>query len=169
MGDAELDDGNAYECLQEDAKNDLRDTWQVTDYNRQSLDRIVRKGLSERDEKFFDTFGWEVVRVKYGHLQRTAFAQAGGEKSQAWIDNGPNQLYAALTYMGGAIRCKYLMDDLSDQGHVTALFEARSGSQLANRIVISSPDVTGTTNLGPWVNPRKLFARIGTSRHVQRS
>lgn len=70
--------------------------------------------------------------MKQGHLQRIAFAQAGGENLQAWIDNGPNQLYAALTYMGGAIRCKHLMDDLSDQGHVTALFEARSDSQLAN-------------------------------------
>lgn len=70
MGDAEQDDGNTYEGLQEDGKNDLRDTWQVTEYNR---------------------------------------------------------------------------------------------------IVTSSPDVTGTTNLGQWVNPRKLSARIGTNRHVQRS
>jgi pyruvate dehydrogenase E1 component len=38
----------------------------------------------------------------------------------------------------------------------------RSGqgdSELADRIVTTSPDVTGTTNLGPWVNRRKLFAR----------
>lgn len=32
-------------------------------------------------------------------------------------------------------------------------------SALAARIVTTSPDVTGTTNLGPWVNRRKLFAR----------
>ena len=31
--------------------------------------------------------------------------------------------------------------------------------RLADRIVTTSPDVTGTTNLGPWVNRRKLFAR----------
>jgi pyruvate dehydrogenase E1 component len=41
-----------------------------------------------------------------------------------------------------------ILDDLS-----------KGSSALAERIVTTSPDVTGTTNLGPWVNRRKLFAR----------
>ena len=41
-----------------------------------------------------------------------------------------------------------ILDDLS-----------KGSSALAARIVTTSPDVTGTTNLGPWVNRRKLFAR----------
>ncbi|MEL6961311.1 MAG: transketolase, partial [Pseudomonadota bacterium] len=36
---------------------------------------------------------------------------------------------------------------------------ARQDSALAERIVTSSPDVTVSTNLGPWVNRRGLFAR----------
>jgi pyruvate dehydrogenase E1 component len=36
---------------------------------------------------------------------------------------------------------------------------ARSKSGLAERIVTTSPDVTVSTNLGPWVNRRGLFAR----------
>ena len=36
---------------------------------------------------------------------------------------------------------------------------SKGDSQLAERIVTTSPDVTGTTNLGPWVNWRKLFAQ----------
>jgi pyruvate dehydrogenase E1 component len=36
---------------------------------------------------------------------------------------------------------------------------ARSDSPLAARIVTTSPDVTVSTNLGPWVNRRGLFAR----------
>lgn len=36
---------------------------------------------------------------------------------------------------------------------------SKGDSDLAARIVTMSPDVTGTTNLGPWVNRRKLFAR----------
>ena len=36
---------------------------------------------------------------------------------------------------------------------------SKGESELAARIVTTSPDVTGTTNLGPWVNRRKLFAR----------
>ncbi|MFZ1921021.1 MAG: transketolase, partial [Xanthobacteraceae bacterium] len=36
---------------------------------------------------------------------------------------------------------------------------AREKSPLASRIVTASPDVTVSTNLGPWVNRRGLFAR----------
>ena len=36
---------------------------------------------------------------------------------------------------------------------------ARSNSQLAERIVTTSPDVTVSTNLGPWVNRRGIFDR----------
>ncbi|WP_392336963.1 transketolase [Loktanella salsilacus] len=132
MGDAELDEGNIYECLQEGWKNDLRNTWWVIDYNRQSLDGIVQEGLFERAEKVFDAFGWDVVRIKYGQLQRAAFAEPGGQKLQDWIDNCPNQLYAALTYMGGRVWRKHLMDDLGDQGDVTALLNARSDTELAD-------------------------------------
>ncbi|MBS8225728.1 transketolase-like TK C-terminal-containing protein [Vannielia litorea] len=131
MGDAELDEGNIYECLQEGWKNDLRNTWWVIDYNRQSLDGIVREGLFERAEKVFDAFGWDVVRVKYGALQRATFAEPGGEKLRAWINGCPNQLYSALTYMGGAVWRKHLMDDLGDQGDVSALLEARNDAELA--------------------------------------
>src|SRR5690606_35094326 len=48
MGDAELDEGNIYEALQEGWKHDLRNTWWIVDYNRQSLDGVVREGLWER-------------------------------------------------------------------------------------------------------------------------
>ncbi len=75
VGDAELDEGNVYEALQEGWKNDLRNCWWIIDYNRQSLDGIVREGLFDRVEKIFDAFGWQVVRVKYGVLQRAAFAE----------------------------------------------------------------------------------------------
>jgi pyruvate dehydrogenase E1 component len=131
VGDAELDEGNIYEALQEGWKNDLRNTWWIIDYNRQSLDGIVREGLFQRVEKIFDAFGWDVVRVKYGVLQRAAFEEPGGEKLRAWIDDCPNQLYSALTFMGGAVWRQRLMDDLGDQGDVTALLNARSDDELA--------------------------------------
>ncbi len=65
-GDAELDEGNIYECLQEGWKHDLRNTWWIIDYNRQSLDGIVREGLHDRIAAIFGSFGWDVVSVKYG-------------------------------------------------------------------------------------------------------
>jgi pyruvate dehydrogenase E1 component len=36
---------------------------------------------------------------------------------------------------------------------------ARAGGELADRIVTTSPDVTVSTNLGPWVNRRGIFNR----------
>jgi len=131
MGDAELDEGNVYECLQEGWKHDLRNVWWVIDYNRQSLDGIIHEGLWERVEKIFEAFGWEVIRVKYGRLQRAAFAEPGGDKLQAWIDACPNQDYSALTFMGGANWRERLMHDLADQGEVSALLDRRSDTELA--------------------------------------
>ncbi|SDE99401.1 transketolase-like TK C-terminal-containing protein [Limimaricola pyoseonensis] len=131
MGDAELDEGNVYECLQEGWKNDLRNCWWVVDYNRQSLDGVVREGLWQRIEKIFDAFGWEVVRLKHGVLQRAAFEEPGGPALRDWIDACPNQDYAALTFMGGAVWRKRLLDDLGDQGEVSALIERRSDTELA--------------------------------------
>ncbi|PWE28971.1 transketolase [Pararhodobacter marinus] len=132
VGDAELDEGNIYEALQEGWKNDLRNCWWIIDYNRQSLDGIVREGLFERVEKIFDAFGWDVVRIKYGALQRAAFAEPGGDRLRDWIDACPNAQYAALTFQGGAVWRKRLMDDLGDQGDVTALIEKRSDDALAD-------------------------------------
>ncbi|MFY0632198.1 MAG: transketolase [Vannielia sp.] len=132
VGDAEMDEGNIYEVLQEGWKNDLRNTWWIIDYNRQSLDGIVREGLFTRIEKIFDAFGWDVVKVKFGTLQRAAFEEPGGSKLRDWIDACPNAEYAALTYMGGEVWRKRLMDDLGDQGDVTALLERRSDDELAD-------------------------------------
>ncbi|AAV97451.1 transketolase (plasmid) [Ruegeria pomeroyi DSS-3] len=131
VGDAELDEGNVYETLQEGWKNDLRNCWWIIDYNRQSLDGIVREGLFERVEKIFDAFGWDVVRIKYGALQRAAFQEPGGDALRDWIDACPNQQYSALTFMGGAVWRKRLMEDLGDQGPVSALLDRRSDDELA--------------------------------------
>lgn len=131
VGDAELDEGNIYEALQEGWKNDLRNCWWIIDYNRQSLDGVVREGLFKRVEQIFDAFGWDVVRVKYGHLQHAAFEEAGGEQLRQWIDDCPNQLYSALTFMGGEVWRERLLDALGDQGDVTALIDRRSDDELA--------------------------------------
>lgn len=131
VGDAELDEGNIYEALQEGWKNDLRNCWWIIDYNRQSLDGVVREGLFKRIEQIFHVFGWDVVSIKYGVLQRAAFKEPGGEKLRQWIDDCPNQLYSALTFMGGATWRERLMDSLGDQGDVTALINSRSDDELA--------------------------------------
>ena len=131
VGDAELDEGNIYECLQEGWKHELRNCWWIIDYNRQSLDGVVREGLWKRIEAIFESFGWRVVRLKYGALQKAAFVEPGGDRLRAWIDACPNQLYSALTFQGGAAWRKRLMDEIGDQGPVTALLDRRSDAELA--------------------------------------
>ena len=130
IGDAELDEGNIYECLQEGWKHGLRNTWWIVDYNRQSLDGVVREGLASRLEAIFQAFGWEVAWLKYGALQRRAFAEPGGDRLRDWIDRCPNSLYAALTFQGGAAWRSRLFDEIGDQGEVTALLDRRSDDEL---------------------------------------
>jgi pyruvate dehydrogenase E1 component len=130
VGDAEMDEGNIFEALAEGWKHGLRNTWWVVDYNRQSLDAVVREGLWEKFETMFRNFGWDVVIVKYGKLMRQAFAEPGGEALRRWIDNCPNALYAALCFQGGAAFRKHLQDEIGDQGEVTALIDRRSDDDL---------------------------------------
>lgn len=131
VGDAEMDEGNIFEALQEGWKHGLRNTWWIVDYNRQSLDAVIREGLWERLENIFRAFGWDVVILKYGTLMQEAFKEPGGERLRHWIDSCPNQLYSALTYQGGAAWRRRLMDDLGDQGDVSRLIERRSDEELA--------------------------------------
>jgi pyruvate dehydrogenase E1 component len=130
VGDAEMDEGNIFEALLEGWKHGLRNTWWIVDYNRQSLDAVVREGLWEKFESMFRNFGWDVVIVKYGRLMQTAFAEPGGQALRHWIDNCPNQMYAALCFQGGAAFRKRLNDEIGDQGPVSRLIEARSDDEL---------------------------------------
>jgi pyruvate dehydrogenase E1 component len=131
IGDAELDEGNIFEALLEGWKHGVRNTWWVVDYNRQSLDAVVREGLWERFEAMFRNFGWDVVILKHGRLQRAAFAEAGGERLRRWIDECPNQLYSALTFQGGTAWRRRLLEDLANDADAVALIDRRSDEELA--------------------------------------
>jgi len=130
VGDAELDEGNIFESILEGWKQGLRNCWWIIDYNRQSLDAVIREGLWARYEALFRAFGWDVVILKYGSLLEAAFAEPGGAALQSWIDNCPNPLYSALVFQGGAAWRKRLLDDIGDQGAVTGLIERRSDEEL---------------------------------------
>jgi len=131
LGDAELDEGNIFEAILEGWKQGLRNCWWIVDYNRQSLDAVVREGLWQRYENLFRNFGWDVVVLKYGLLQQAAFAEPGGEELRQWIDRCPNQLYSALVFQGGAAWRKRLLEEIGDQGAVKRLIERRSDDELA--------------------------------------
>jgi pyruvate dehydrogenase E1 component len=102
MGDAELDEGNIYECLIEAYKHDIRNCWWIVDYNRQSLDATTAERMFRRFDDIFAACGWRVVTLKYGKAMEAAFGEPGGEALKRWIDEVGNADYAALTYLGGA-------------------------------------------------------------------
>jgi pyruvate dehydrogenase E1 component len=130
VGDAELDEGNIFEAMLEGWKQGLRNCWWVVDYNRQSLDAVVREGLWQRFEELFRAFGWDVVILKYGALLEAAFAEEGGAALRTWIDSCPNPLYSALVFGGGAAWRRRLLDDIADPA-TRRLIEARSDDELA--------------------------------------
>lgn len=131
LGDAELDEGNIYEALIEGYKHDLRNTWWIVDYNRQSLDATTPERMFDRFDDMFETAGWEVITLKYGRRQREAFKKPGGARLQKWIEDCPNDLYAALTYEGGAAWRDQLKADLSRAKRTIELIESYDDDALA--------------------------------------
>lgn len=131
MGDAELDEGNIYECLIEGYKHDLRNCWWVVDYNRQSLDATTADRMFRRFDDIFETCGWRVVTLKHGKHQREAFKQPGGRALEDWIENCPNADFAVLTYLGGAAWRERLMRDLGRTPSVADLLASYDDTALA--------------------------------------
>ena len=131
LGDAELDEGNIYECLIEGYKHDLRNCWWIVDYNRQSLDATTADRMFSRFDDIFETCGWRVLTLKYGKRQREAFARPGGKSLQQWIDNCSNADFAALTFQGGGAWRARLIADIGSKPHVTALLSAFDDDALA--------------------------------------
>ena len=131
MGDAELDEGNIYECLIEGYKHDIRNCWWVVDYNRQSLDSTTADRMFRRFDDIFETTGWRVITLKHGKLQRAAFARPGGKSLEDWIENCPNAEFAVLTYQGGAAWRARLMADIGGKPHVKKLLDSFDDDGLA--------------------------------------
>ncbi|MBY0343675.1 MAG: transketolase [Sphingomonadales bacterium] len=131
MGDAELDEGNIYECLIEGYKHDLRNCWWIVDYNRQSLDATTADRMFRRFDDIFETCGWRVVTLKHGRLQREAFKRPGGKALEDWIENCPNADFAVLTYLGGAAWRERLERDLAGVRGVAGLLADHDDAALA--------------------------------------
>jgi pyruvate dehydrogenase E1 component len=131
VGDAEMDEGNIFECLVEGYKHSLRNTWWIIDYNRQSLDGVIREGLKPKFEGVFRAFGWDVVTLKYGRMMEDAFTRPGGEALREWIDNAPNDLYSALTFQGGKAWRARLHADLERQSPAGRLIDSYDDEQLS--------------------------------------
>jgi pyruvate dehydrogenase E1 component len=149
MGDAELDEGNIYECLIEGYKHDVRNCWWIVDYNRQSLDHTTADRMFRRFDDIFETCGWRVITLKHGKRQQAAFREPGGAALEAWIDGCPNVDFAALTYQGGAAWRARLLADIGAKRGVAALLARRSDENLA-RLMTDLGGHCVESLLGAW-------------------
>ena len=131
VGDAEMDEGNIFEALLEGWKHGLRNTWWVVDYNRQSLDAVVREGLWEKFESMFRNFGWDVVIVKYGSLMRAGFRRTR-RRGAAASGSTPvrTSFMRRCAFRAGRRSASICATRSAIRGQVTQLIERRSDDEL---------------------------------------
>jgi pyruvate dehydrogenase E1 component len=111
VGDAELDEGNVWEAIADDALQGLGNVMLVVDANRQSLDRVIPGQKIKKLMDFFDGSGWHVVEAKYGSLLLGAFQRDGGDALRRHIDEMSNEWYQSLFALRGAdLRPAFLRD-----------------------------------------------------------
>jgi pyruvate dehydrogenase E1 component len=127
MGDAELDEGNIYECLIEAYKHDIRNCWWIVDYNRQSLDATSANRMFRRFDEIFASCGWRVVTLRYGKQLEAVFEEKGGAALKAWLDGVSNADYSALTYLGGPAWRERLLKEAPE---TKAILDARDDEAL---------------------------------------
>jgi pyruvate dehydrogenase E1 component len=127
IGDAELDEGNIYECLIEAYKHDIRNCWWIIDYNRQSLDATSADRMFERFDEIFASCGWRTIELRYG--KKLSAALKANPSVATWLDALPNADHSALLYQGGAAWRTRIEKDLGK--NAAAFLKAHDDEALA--------------------------------------
>jgi pyruvate dehydrogenase E1 component len=96
VGDAELDEGNVWEALAEEAIARLDDVLWIVDVNRQSLDRIVPDARARQLPALFAAFGWRVIELRWGSRLSALFGRPGGAALRARLAEMPYAQYQSV-------------------------------------------------------------------------
>jgi pyruvate dehydrogenase E1 component len=110
IGDAELDEGNIWEALIEEALAHVGNVLWIVDLNRQSLDRVIPGIRAARIKQLFVESGWQVLETKYGARLREVFARPGGDALRQAIDDMSNEEYQTLIRLDGTTLRQRLLD-----------------------------------------------------------
>src|SRR5690606_19425762 len=102
LGDAELDEGNIWEAVIEEALAPVNNVLWIVDLNRQSLDRVIPGIRAAQLKNLFANSGWRVLEVKYGRALRAVFARPGGDALRRAIDDMENEEYQTLIRLEGS-------------------------------------------------------------------
>ncbi|TVR71167.1 MAG: pyruvate dehydrogenase [Sphaerobacteraceae bacterium] len=101
IGDAELDEGNIWEAVIEEALAPAGNVLWIVDLNRQSLDRVIPGIRATEMKGHFAQSGWRVLEAKYGRALRDVFARPGGPSFRRAIDAMENEEYQTLIRLPG--------------------------------------------------------------------
>jgi pyruvate dehydrogenase E1 component len=142
VGDAELDEGNVWEALLEEAVPYAPNVTWIVDLNRQSLDRITPDARPRQLTALFEANGWDVIELRWGgamqkreRLRARLEALSHGEYQRLLRDaaRGVGDLRKALVTLpdGGIARALDAeIADLADDG-LAALIADAGGHDLA--------------------------------------
>ncbi|MFN8444154.1 MAG: 1-deoxy-D-xylulose-5-phosphate synthase N-terminal domain-containing protein [Caldilineaceae bacterium] len=132
-GDAEMDEGNVWEAILDEALEGLDNLLWVVDLNRQSLDRVVPGIRAARLKRIFAGNGWRVLEAKYGRHLQALFALPNGELLRQAIDDMNNQQYQALIRLPGEhSRSALIEQHPALESVLAAVSDAELPSVLAN-------------------------------------
>jgi pyruvate dehydrogenase E1 component len=163
VGDAELDEGNVWEALAEEALAGLSNVLWIVDVNRQSLDRIAPDARRRQLPGLFSAFGWNVIELRWGSRLRALFERRGGKRLRERLDGMPYAEYHSLLRLPPAVARKALvtapsgedsaeMDRLLasvDDDALRALLADLGGHDLA--MILDALDQAGRHRQGPSV------------------
>ncbi|MBI2153920.1 MAG: pyruvate dehydrogenase [Candidatus Rokubacteria bacterium] len=96
VGDAELDEGNVWEALLEEAVAQLGNVLWIVDVNRQSLDRIVPDSRSRQLPDLFRALGWRVIELRWGSRLKELFSRPGGASLHTRLETMSYAEYQSL-------------------------------------------------------------------------
>lgn len=127
IGDAELDEGNVWEAIVEEATRDLSNVIWIVDLNRQSLDRIIPGVRAGRLKALFAGAGWRVFEAKYGARLQAAMDRSPHDALRRRIDEMSNEEYQALIRIRNGADLRLRLTDVADAQFRTDLIETLHG------------------------------------------
>ncbi len=127
IGDAELDEGNIWETVAEDAVSDLANVIWIVDLNRQSLDRVIPGIKAARLKALFAGAGWNVFEAKYGTWLESVMDGERGAALRARIGAMSNEEYQALIRIEDGAELRRRLADVADRARHDGILAAVAG------------------------------------------
>src|SRR6266571_3663228 len=109
VGDAELDEGNVWEALAEEAVQGLGRVLWIVDVNRQALDRVIPDARTRQLGAMFSSCGWRVIELRWGRRLRALSKRPGGARLERRLEAMSNAEYQRLLRLAPAAVRKALV------------------------------------------------------------